>query len=636
MPTGNPNANICPYQSKSLLSGKRKKEILKEERKRKEERRARALKEEDDEHQRKYLENSIAAAVVSGRSIPLPEPGVHSIEPSKSEKNNDVSPSDMPVVDKSRANSKCCEQGSSSLKGKKKTISDLRSHFLPESTEELKIRLELAQTTINNVVPSVSQVDTNLGSKFVKVDLTDVGHFLPIPRRPAWSKDMNKDQLDASEEQYFSAYIQETQTKARDPKYINKFEVNLEVWRQLWRVGERSDILLVLADVRCPLFSFPLSLYDYVVQAVKKPIIVVLTKVDLLPEDLVLLWINWFRHEYPTVHVVPFSSHPKLSSDDHSKLVQDQDCRLKREKARKLRGTRMQIPMGINELESAIQRVIVNELCRNAVDFTPTHLMSTRELESQHLIGDELTEHNESNEGTEPSDDFDQHYTMEASASIFDRIHSQELNPDFDAADNRDIERIEIPTRDVGMVREATAITIGVIGLPNAGKSSFINALARKRVVSVSKTPGHTKHLQTIFLNKSLQLCDCPGLVFPVVGAAYPMQVLFGLINIAQVREVFTSLAFVAERIPLIEIYNLKPPRRSNDVEKVDQATTWSGLAIAEAWAEKRSYYTSKSRLDAHRAGNEILRDIVSGRVVFALAPPDLEAKLSAGAANNF
>lgn len=36
-----------------------------------------------------------------------------------------------------------------------------------------------------------------------------------------------------------------------------------------------------------------------------------------------------------------------------------------------------------------------------------------------------------------------------------------------------------------------------------------------EQVVSVSRTPGHTKHLQTIFLTPTVRLCDCPGLVFP-------------------------------------------------------------------------------------------------------------------------
>ena len=35
------------------------------------------------------------------------------------------------------------------------------------------------------------------------------------------------------------------------------------------------------------------------------------------------------------------------------------------------------------------------------------------------------------------------------------------------------------------------------------------------QVVSTSRTPGHTKHFQTIYLTPTVRLCDCPGLVFP-------------------------------------------------------------------------------------------------------------------------
>ena len=52
-------------------------------------------------------------------------------------------------------------------------------------------------------------------------------------------------------------------------------------------------------------------------------------------------------------------------------------------------------------------------------------------------------------------------------------------------------------------------------GYPNVGKSSVINGLMGKKVVSISRTPGHTKHFQTIFLTDNVKLCDCPGLVFP-------------------------------------------------------------------------------------------------------------------------
>lgn len=58
-------------------------------------------------------------------------------------------------------------------------------------------------------------------------------------------------------------------------------------------------------------------------------------------------------------------------------------------------------------------------------------------------------------------------------------------------------------------------LTIGCLGHPNVGKSSVMNAIMGRKVVSVSRTPGHTKHFQTIFLTPNVRLCDCPGLVFP-------------------------------------------------------------------------------------------------------------------------
>ncbi len=52
-------------------------------------------------------------------------------------------------------------------------------------------------------------------------------------------------------------------------------------------------------------------------------------------------------------------------------------------------------------------------------------------------------------------------------------------------------------------------------GCPNVGKSSLMNGLCGRKVVSASRTPGHTKHFQTIFLTPTVRLCDSPGLVFP-------------------------------------------------------------------------------------------------------------------------
>lgn len=51
------------------------------------------------------------------------------------------------------------------------------------------------------------------------------------------------------------------------------------------------------------------------------------------------------------------------------------------------------------------------------------------------------------------------------------------------------------------------------MGLPNVGKSSLINSLKRSHVVNVGSTPGVTRSMQEIQLDKKVKLLDCPGVV---------------------------------------------------------------------------------------------------------------------------
>eukprot|EP00041_Stephanoeca_diplocostata_P032595 m.1050305 g.1050305 ORF g.1050305 m.1050305 type:complete len:406 (+) comp24174_c1_seq62:439-1656(+) len=178
-------------------------------------------------------------------------------------------------------------------------------------------------------------------------------------------------------------------------------------------------------------------------------------------------------------------------------------------------------------------------------------------------------------------------------------------------------------------------VTIGLIGQPNVGKSTVLNALMGRIVVKASITPGRTKHYQTHVLTggchgddgathntdigDAIVLCDCPGLVLPTT-APKSLQVLAGLYPIAQLQEAYSAVRFLAERIDLISLLKLHIPENEADNPDFE----WTAWHVVESWAERRRYFTRGGRLDMHRAANEMLRNAVEGRVVLALQPPDV------------
>lgn len=106
--------------------------------------------------------------------------------------------------------------------------------------------------------------------------------------------------------------------------------------------------------------------------------------------------------------------------------------------------------------------------------------------------------------------------------------------------------------------------TVGLVGYPNVGKSSTINALLKNKRVAVSETPGKTKHYQTMFIEDELLLCDCPGLVFPSFVSTKGELILNGILSIDQMRDYVEPISLLLEHIPrqVFEIlYGIELPK---------------------------------------------------------------------------
>lgn len=185
--------------------------------------------------------------------------------------------------------------------------------------------------------------------------------------------------------------------------------------------------------------------------------------------------------------------------------------------------------------------------------------------------------------------------------------------------------REDNPTAPVERIPEEF-ITVVLQGDPNMGKSSVINAVFGRKLVSSSATPGHTKHFQTLFLSRGVCFCDSPGVVCPKLGVPKPLQVIFGSYRIAQVREPYHVVRFIAERCrpPLPELLKLAA-FRDKDAEPDEP---WCPLSLCEAYARKRGFFRRGGRPDPHRAANRLLQDALNGigAMCLCFAPPGVDA----------
>lgn len=419
--------------------------------------------------------------------------------------------------------------------------------FFKETNEEIKEKKEQAYQSLNEVGEEDLEID---GTQFFD-DLLD------FPQRPPWNFDLSKDQLEAQENRYFTTYLKNVEDNF-DMKELSYFELNLETWRQLWRVLEMSDVVLFIVDIRYPVAMFPPSLYKYVTETLQKDFILVLNKIDLGPAPLVAAWKNYFEDKYPLLKLCLFTSVP-----GYNLMGQRNDkggLQVRRRKGR--------IRMAAEGTQQLYE--VCNSLVGDRVDLTSWQNKIKEETQTD--------------------------YHDEEKVEIGETIRAQNETGYFQ------YEKFK-----------GGVLTLGCIGQPNVGKSSLMNAIMGKKVVSVSKTPGHTKHFQTIFLTNNVRLCDCPGLVFPS-KVPKPLQVLMGSFPIAQLREPYGTIRFLAERLDLVRMVRIDHPENDD---------TWSAMDICEGWAKKRGYLTAKAaRPDVYRAANSLLRMALDGKICLCLRPP--------------
>jgi ribosome biogenesis GTPase A len=178
------------------------------------------------------------------------------------------------------------------------------------------------------------------------------------------------------------------------------------------------------------------------------------------------------------------------------------------------------------------------------------------------------------------------------------------------------------PHRDGG-VKE---LRMMVMGVPNVGKSTFVNALLKRKVAKTGDEPAITRHQSRWDLGNDMVLIDTPGLMWSI---KHPDD---GLMLAAS--HAIGENAFISEEVAtfLAEVLLKRYPGL---IEKRYGfgANTLDGPGVIEAIARKRGYLLKGGRVDYEKAGNALVHDYRSGALGrISLETPESRAEMLAHA----
>ena len=169
--------------------------------------------------------------------------------------------------------------------------------------------------------------------------------------------------------------------------------------------------------------------------------------------------------------------------------------------------------------------------------------------------------------------------------------------------------------------RIGKSIRVMILGIPNVGKSSFINRITKKNSALVGNKPGVTRQKQWVRINENIELLDTPGVLWPKfeseeVGLklAYTGTIKDDVIKTIEVG--FSLLKYLINNYKsnLVERYKLDENKLkkilNQDIEDNEKA-----LEIMDEIGKKRGALISGGIIDQEKVAKIILDDFRSGKL---------------------
>ena len=159
--------------------------------------------------------------------------------------------------------------------------------------------------------------------------------------------------------------------------------------------------------------------------------------------------------------------------------------------------------------------------------------------------------------------------------------------------------------------RTGISIKAMIVGIPNVGKSTFINKIAGKQTAEVSNKPGVTRKNQWVRLNDKIQLLDTPGVLWPKFDNAITAR------HLAYIGTIKDEILDVEElALSLLEELVLKYKKNVYERYKIDENFTYEmTVELMEEIGRKRGCLVRGGEVDYTKVANIILDDFRTGKI---------------------
>ena len=145
-----------------------------------------------------------------------------------------------------------------------------------------------------------------------------------------------------------------------------------------------------------------------------------------------------------------------------------------------------------------------------------------------------------------------------------------------------------------------------IIGIPNVGKSTLINKIAKRNAASVENKPGHTKSQQWIKVSDKFQLLDTPG----ILPSNYEdKKSAINLALVGSINEEILPLEELSE-VALNYLKEFYPDNLKQRFDYID--VSMSNEEIISLIAKRRGYFV-KDGLDLYKAHKVFLNELKNG-----------------------